>query len=122
MYGEMGMCLRPCQQVVGIEEYRHEVERLEQFLRTNGGSLLESVGKARDRFSDEMMFEEAARQHRRLEKIQEVLQLRDELARELDHLHGVAITASAQANAVELWFVRGGEWLASRQFSFKIAE
>ena len=122
MYGEMGMCLRPCQEVVGPEEYRHEVERVEQFLRTGGQSLIESVAKARDRFSQEMMFEEAARQHKRLEKIQEVLKLRDELARELDHLHGVAITASLEPNAVELWFVRGGEWLDARQFSFEIAE
>jgi excinuclease ABC subunit C len=122
MYGEMGMCLRPCQQVVGPEEYRREVERVELFLRTNGGSLLESVGKARDRFSDEMMFEEAARQHKRLEKIQEVLKLRDELARAVDYLHGVAITASLEPNAVELWFVRAGEWIEGRQFSFEIAE
>jgi excinuclease UvrABC nuclease subunit len=122
MYGEMGMCLRPCQEVVGAEEYRHEVERVEQFLRTNGASLVESVAKARDRFSEEMMFEEAARQHKRLEKIQEVLKLRDELAREIDYLHGVAITASLEPNSVELWFVRGGEWLQARQFSFEIAE
>jgi len=122
MYGEMGMCLRPCQQVVGREEYQYEVDRVQLFLRTSGRSLLESVVKARDRFSDEMLFEEAARQHKRLEKIQEVLKLRDELAREVDHLHGVAITASLEPNAVQLWFVRGGEWLGVRQFSFEIAE
>jgi excinuclease UvrABC nuclease subunit len=122
MYGEMGMCLRPCQEVVGPEEYRYEVERVEQFLRTGGQSLVESVGKARDRFSNEMMFEEAARQHKRLEKIQEVLKLSDELARDLDHLHGVAVTASLEPNAVELWPVRGGEWMEARQFSFEIAD
>jgi excinuclease UvrABC nuclease subunit len=122
MYGEMGMCLRPCQQVVGPDEYLHEVERVGQFLRTGGQSLMESVAKARDRFSGEMMFEEAARQHKRLEKIQEVLKLRDELVREVDHLHGIAITASVEPNAVELWFVRDGEWLDGRQFSFEVAE
>jgi excinuclease ABC subunit C len=122
IYGEMGMCLRPCQQVVGPDEYRHEVERVEQFLRTNGSSLVEPIETARDRFSEEMPFEEAARQHKRLEKIQEVLKLRDELARAVDHLHGVAITASAEPNAVELWPVRAGRWLEARQFSFEIAE
>ena len=84
--------------------------------------MLESIGKARDRFSEEMMFEEAARQHKRLEKIQEVLKLRDELARDVDHLHGVAITASMEPNAVELWFVRAGAWLEPHRFSFEIAE
>jgi len=98
------------------------VDRVEQFLRSNGHSMLESIGKARDRFSEEMMFEEAARQHKRLEKIQEVLKLRDELARDIDHLHGVAITASLEPNAVELWFVRAGQWVEPRRFSFEIAE
>ena len=42
IYGEMGMCLRPCQQVVGPAEYAHEVARVVEFLRTDGRSLLES--------------------------------------------------------------------------------
>ena len=122
IYGEMGMCLRPCQEVVGRDEYQHEVERVAQFLSSNGSSLVESIGKARDRFSDEMMFEEAARQHKRLEKVQEVLSLRDELARDIDHLHGVAITASVEPNAAELWTVRAGAWLEWYRFSFEVAE
>lgn len=122
IYGEMGMCLRPCQQVVGPEEYRHEVERVEQFLRSNGGSLVESIEKSRDRYSEEMMFEEAARQHKRLEKVQEVLKLRDELVRSVDHLHGVAVTASGEPNAVMLWPVRAGAWLHGHAFRFDISE
>jgi excinuclease UvrABC nuclease subunit len=38
IYGEMGMCLRPCQLVVGAAEYAHEVARLVEFLRTDGRS------------------------------------------------------------------------------------
>ena len=116
------MCLRPCQQVVGPEEYGYEVERVQQFLRTNGGSLLVSIEKSRDRFSEEMMFEEAARQHKRLEKIHEVLKLRDELARSTDHLHGMVITAALEPNAVELWPVRAGEWLHAHLLRFEITE
>src|SRR5580700_5870876 len=36
IYGEMGMCLRPCQQVVGPDEYQHEVGRVVDFLKTGG--------------------------------------------------------------------------------------
>ncbi|MCL5745271.1 MAG: hypothetical protein M1541_15315 [Acidobacteria bacterium] len=122
IYGEMGMCLRPCQDVVGPDEYRHEVERVVQFLATEGRSLVESIENARDRFSREMMFEEAARQHKRLEKIQEVLKARDELARDIERLHGVAVTASTEANAVELWCVRGGYLHAPLRFSFEVLE
>jgi excinuclease ABC subunit C len=122
MYGEMGMCLRPCQEVVGPAEYRNEVDRVVEFLRTDGHSLVDSIGRSRDRLSEEMMFEEAARQHKRLEKVLEVLKLRDELARDVDRLSGVAITRSLAPDAVEMWFVRGGNWQEPRRFTFEVLE
>jgi excinuclease UvrABC nuclease subunit len=117
IYGEMGMCLRPCQQVVGVEEYRHEVDRVVQFLETGGRSLAGTVESARDRFSQEMDFEEAARQHKRLEKIEGVLRLKDELVTNIERLNGVAVTASVEPEAVELWFVHRGCWQPSQRFS-----
>ena len=110
IYGEMGMCLRPCQQVVSVEEYAHEVDRVVDFLRTDGRSLLDAAIAARDRLSTELDFEQAARQHKRIEKIQEVLSLRDDLARDIDRLNGIAVTASAEPQAVELWFSWNGAW------------
>ena len=67
IYGEMNKCLRPCQQVVSIEEYRSEAARVEQFLRTDGASLHESAETARDQASAAMHFEEAERMHQRLD-------------------------------------------------------
>ncbi len=122
IYGEMGMCLRPCQQVVGAAEYAHEVGRVVEFLRTDGRSLLEPIGHTRDRLSEEMMFEEAARQHRRFEKVQDVLKLRDELVRDVDRLNGVAITRSVEPLAVEMWFLREGNWQEPQRFSFAVQE
>src|SRR5262249_23115546 len=116
IYGEMGMCLRPCQQVVGTEEYGHEVNRVLQFLSTGGQSLAGAVASARDRLSAEMNFEEAARQHKRLEKIEGVGRLKDELVADLDRLNGVAVTGSADEGAVELWFVYQGCWQAPLRF------
>jgi hypothetical protein len=75
------------------------------------------VTSARDRLSQEMNFEEAARQHKRLEKIEGVLRLKDELAADIDRLNGVAVTGSADVGAVELWFVRRGCWQPSLHFS-----
>jgi excinuclease ABC subunit C len=119
IYGEMGMCLRPCQQVVGPAEYGHEVVRVTEFLRTGGRSLLEAIGHSRDRLSEEMMFEEAARQHKRFEKVQEVLKLRDDLAYEVDRLNGVTITRSVALDAVEMCFVRNGNWQEPQRFTFE---
>ncbi len=117
IYGEMGKCLRPCQDVVGVDEYAGEVNRVAEFLSTGGDSFVRSITAARDRFSDELQFEEAARQHQQLERVQGVLKLRDELARDIDRLHGVAVTPSKTPDAVELWFMRGGVWLRPRTFS-----
>ncbi len=122
IYGEMGMCLRPCQQVVGRDEYLHEVGRVAEFLKTGGHSMLDVIGHARDQYSEEMMFEEAARQHKRFEKVQEVLRLQDELVREIGSLNGVAITQSAMPNAVELWIIREGQWQTPQRLSFEVQE
>jgi excinuclease UvrABC nuclease subunit len=122
IYGEMAMCLRPCQQVVSAAEYAGEIARVAEFLRTDGRSLLESIGHSRDRLSQEMLFEDAARQHKRFEKVQDVLKLRDELARDVGRLNGVAITPSLAHDAVEMWFVRDGAWCAPQRFGFEIHE
>jgi excinuclease UvrABC nuclease subunit len=122
IYGEMGMCLRPCQQVVNAEEYGHEVNRVIEFLRSDGRSLVDVATATRDRFSADLDFEQAARQHKRIEKIQEVLGLRDELARDIDGLNGVAVTASVEPQAVELWFVIQGAWQPPQRLTFEVVE
>jgi excinuclease UvrABC nuclease subunit len=122
IYGEMAMCLRPCQQAVGEEEYAHEVRRVAEFLASDGASLIRSIAAARDQASDEMDFEEAARQHRRLDKVNEALKIRDELARELDRLYGIAVVPSAAPDAVELFAVAQGWWQEPQRVSYRVEE
>jgi len=110
IYGEMNRCMRPCQQAVSIEEYRHESHRVEEFLRTSGASLIETAEAARDRASAGMQFEEAARLHERVTRIAEVQALSGELARPLDRLAGVAVMPSAAPDSVELGFLLAGCW------------
>lgn len=116
IYGEMAQCLRPCQGVVTREEYASEVERLVDFLSTEGRSLADTVERMRDRFSADMEFEEAARQHRRLEKIQSVWRLRDELATGAASMNGVAVLKSEEPTAVTLFFLLDGAWLPPISF------
>lgn len=122
IYGEMGMCLRPCQQIVGIDEYHHETVRVSQFLSTGGRSLRDTVLAARERFSGDMEFEEAARQHKRIEKIEEVLKLRDDLACDIDRLHGVAVGESTEPESVDLRFVQRGFWQPAVRFALTSGE
>jgi excinuclease UvrABC nuclease subunit len=116
IYGEMNRCLRPCQQVVSRQEYLSEVERVEEFLTANGAALISVASAARDRLSTEMNFEEAARQHKRLERIQSVLALRGDLVSDVDRLYGVAIAPCLAADSVTLWFVCQGAWQAPVEF------
>lgn len=120
IYGEMNRCLRPCQQAVSVDEYRGETARVEQFLRTQGESLIESTETARDRASAEMQFEEAERLHQRTLRIREVRDLAGDLAAAVDTLTGVAVTPSAEVDAVELWFMTGGSF--SETVSFSLSE
>jgi excinuclease ABC subunit C len=116
IYGEMMRCLRPCQQVVGVEEYRSEVDRLVEFLASDGDSQLHSIASARDHFSEEMRFEDARHQHERYQRVEQVLRLRDELATGLDRLCGVAVLPSADSATVALRFFLRGVWLQESPF------
>jgi excinuclease UvrABC nuclease subunit len=122
MYGEMGRCLRPCQQAVGVEEYRGEAERVAEFLRTSGHSLLDPATTARERLSADMDFEGAALMHQRLHRIEEVLGLQDEMARDVERLHAVAIAPSAYPEAVELGWLRNGCWQGFTHLDFIAAD
>lgn len=117
IYGEMMRCLRPCQDAVSVEEYRGESRRLVQFLETSGASLLDPIRTARDRFSAELDFEQAQRQHERLQRIEQSLKLRDDLATAASRLSGVAVYPSITAGHVDLYFMLDGIWLEPVQFS-----
>lgn len=116
IYGEMNRCLRPCQQVVSREEYLSEVGRVEDFLTGNGAALVSVTMAARDRLSAEMDFEEAARQHKRIERIQAVLALRGDLVCDINRLYGVAIAPHREPDSVLLWFVCQGAWQTPVEF------
>jgi excinuclease UvrABC nuclease subunit len=122
IYGEMGKCLRPCQQIVSVDEYWSEAQRVAEFLRSGGQSLISSASGERERLSADMDFEGASRAHQRVMKIEEVLSFRDEMARDVDHLNAVAIVPSAFPECVALGWLRGGFWHGFRSLDFITAD
>ena len=119
MYGEMGKCLRPCQMAVGAGEYQTEATRVADFLRTGGKSLLEPAANARDRLSAELDFEGAALMHERCRRIEEAVGTRDEMTRDVERLHGIAVLPSAEADAIELGWLRAGRWGGFSRLDFE---
>lgn len=121
IYGEMNLCLRPCQMAVSVDEYRGEVDRVRGFLQSGGAGLRVSILTARDRASDALEFEEAQRQQKRLEKLEQVLKLRDDLAWELSVLNGIAVVPSVESGKVRLWRFLAGCWQTPVDFSYAAA-
>jgi excinuclease ABC subunit C len=108
LYSEMKMCLAPCFAGCTKEEYDAEVMRLVQFLETSGGSLRTAFERERERASDDLDFERAAALHKKVEKLDEVLRGRPELARRIQDLDAVILQRTAQEQTIGIHAVRGG--------------
>jgi excinuclease ABC subunit C len=108
LYSEMKMCLAPCFAGCSKEEYDAEVQRLVQFLDSNGTSLRNAIEQERERASEELDFERAATVHKRLEKLDDSLRLRPELARRIQDLNAVILQRTAEDQTIAAYAVRGG--------------
>ncbi len=118
IWGEMRMCLRPCQDACDAESYGREVDRLAVFLSTDGASLLADAVRARDRASASMDFEAAARHHRTAAKAREALRLRGGLSREIGSLCGMVLQRSAEPRSLVLTPVYKGSLQAETRLGW----
>jgi excinuclease ABC subunit C len=121
IYGEMNQCLRPCQCAVSADEYAHEVQRVIDFLLTNGKSSLSTLISARNRASEQLEFEQAGQIQRRIEKLENASKLRDEAIRAVGEFHGVALTRSAWPLEFRLWPMVAGVWQEPLALDFSTA-
>ncbi len=120
IYSEMKMCLAPCFAGCTKEEYDAEVERLVQFLDTNGNSLRAAIEDDRERASTDLDFERAAQLHKRIEKLDEALRFRPELARRIAKLDAVILQRSAEEQSIGVFGVHGGR--LAEPFFLRFAE
>jgi hypothetical protein len=103
------MCLAPCYAGCTDDEYQQELSRVVAFLDRDGRALVRSLEEERSRTADSLEFEQAAKVHRKLEKIQEVLRTKPGLVRRLDELHAIMLQPAAQPKCVVFFRVAGGE-------------
>ncbi|HEX4545432.1 MAG TPA: hypothetical protein VH110_03645 [Candidatus Acidoferrum sp.] len=120
LYSEMKMCLAPCFAGCSKQEYDVEVQRLVQFLETNGGSLRSAVEEEREKASEQLDFEHAAALHKKVEKLDEVLRGKPELTRRIEDLNAVILQRAAADQAIGVYGVRGGR--LSEPFFLRFAE
>jgi excinuclease UvrABC nuclease subunit len=108
IYSEMKMCLAPCFAGCTDQEYAAEVGRVESFLLTSGGSLVNHIEQERDAATAALDFERSAALHKKVEKVAAVLRLLPELARRLEDLSAVVLQPGAAERTVQLFPVRKG--------------
>jgi excinuclease ABC subunit C len=94
-YGEMKMCLAPCNTSCTAAEYAAEAAAVEAFFHTHGESLLATVTRDRDAASDNMDFEHAAALHKQHDKVKAAAALADALVRPIPDLRAVILQPAA---------------------------
>jgi excinuclease ABC subunit C len=120
IYSEMKMCLAPCFAGCTKEEYDTEVQRLVQFLDTNGGSLRGALEGEREQASEKLDYEQAAALHKKIEKVDDALRGRPELPRRIEDLDAIILQRAAEDQSIGVFVVRGG-WL-EEPFFLRFAE
>jgi excinuclease ABC subunit C len=120
LYSEMKMCLAPCFAGCTKEEYDAEVQQLVQFLDTSGGSLRSTIEQERERASGELDFERASALHKKIEKLDDVLRGRPELARRIQDLNAVILQRAAEEQTIGVYAMRGGR--LAKPFFLRFAE
>jgi excinuclease ABC subunit C len=122
IFGEMNLCMRPCQLAVTASEYAAEVRRVREFLESKGRNMMSVLTAARDLASEQTGFEEAARIHREIERVKVVVGLRDELVSQVEYLNGVALTRGAADRSVALWPMVAGYWQPALTMDFSMPD
>ncbi len=109
IYSQMRMCLAPCYAGCTDAEYQQELGRAVRFLDTQGSSLVREFETERERASDSLDFEQAARLHQRLEKLNDALRRRPDLAKNVTDLHAIILERGADPKSVVLFRLWAGE-------------
>jgi hypothetical protein len=105
----MKMCLAPCYAGCTDDEYQSEVARVVEFLDEQGQTLLRSLAEERSHASEALEFEQAAKTHAKLEKVNGILHQKSELVRNLRDLHALVMQKGAEEKSVLFFRVWRGE-------------
>ncbi|HMD87335.1 MAG TPA: UvrB/UvrC motif-containing protein [Terriglobia bacterium] len=109
IYSQLHMCLAPCFAGCTDAEYQGEVQRVVEFLDSQGKSLQRALEAERAQASESLEFEQASKIHHRIEKLNEVLRQRSDLVRNLRDLHAVMVLPGAEAKSVVFFRIMAGE-------------
>jgi len=111
------MCLAPCYQGCTDSRYAEEAEAVRGFPATRGESKLVQIRIERDRASEGLEFETAAKLHAQLEKIEAVRALAAEIVRPLSELRVALVQTAANPDEASVFLFQDGVWRGPAAFS-----
>jgi excinuclease UvrABC nuclease subunit len=118
VYGEMKMCLAPCQLACTPERYAEESSAVERFLTTRGESRLAPLRAEREAAAASLEFEKAAEIHKEIERIESVTAFAAELVRPMSQLRTIVLQAAPDSpDSVSVFLFENGHFTGPAKFS-----
>jgi excinuclease ABC subunit C len=121
VFGEIGKCLRPCQEAANDEEYRAEFGRLLRAMESSGESLVADIELERNDASEQLDFEKAKSLHERAMAARKLFLSTPE-AMDLDRLHGVVVQKGVRPMSIALFPLSGGCLQPKIELELQIAD
>ncbi|MDA8087517.1 MAG: excinuclease ABC subunit UvrC [Nitrospiraceae bacterium] len=115
---QIGRCPAPCDGSISREEYMKAVEEVRLFLEGDKKGLLKELENTMYRLAEEQLYEDAARLRDRIEALKRALEQQKVISPELGDIDviGHASEDGAAAQAVQVFFIRKGSMIGSRDF------
>jgi excinuclease UvrABC nuclease subunit len=118
VYGEMKMCLAPCQLACKPQRYKEESAAVEQFLATRGESRLVQLRAEREKAASDLEFETAAEFHAQIQRVEAVTAQASELVRPMNQLRALVLqNAPESPESVSIFLFENGHWRGPAYFS-----
>lgn len=111
IYGEMSLCMRPCQLHVSTDEYATEASRVRSFLEAGPANTIASLALARDQAVQQLDFEWASQLHKQIDRVSATQSARPDIVTDLNDFQGVAVTPGIAPRSYCLRAMSAGRWL-----------
>ena len=116
LYYHMGQCKAPCQGYISKEEYKENINQVEEFLNGNYALITKRLEQQMMKFSEEMEFEKAAEYRDLLfsvKRLAEKQKADDDMNVERDI---IAFATAGDEAVAQVFFVRGGKMVGREHF------
>ena len=109
-------CKAPCQNWVGPEEYKKQVDEALEFLNGNYAKILKELQQKMESASENLEFEEAATYRDLLNSVKQVAQKQKITDSEGEDRDVIALAKDGQDAVVQVFFVRNGKLIGREHF------